>query len=342
MVLAELGADVVRIDRPTPHPLSPRSTAADLLGRGKRSAVLDLKTQEGRGKLAAICGRADVVLEGFRPGVIERLGIAPEVIWRRNRRLVYGRMTGWGQAGPAATTAGHDISYIAPTGVLHAIGDHGAKPQVPLNLIGDLGGGATYLVIGVLAALWEARATGRGQVVDAAIVDGASHLLAIVHSLLADDRWRDERGVNLLDGGVPYYAVYATSDDRYMAVGAIEPQFYAAFIDGLGVDVDLDAQNDPAQWPALGKLFSDAFSIRTQEEWTQVFRGTDSCVSPVLGLREAVTDPHLAARQSLVNVNGVVQAMPAPRFSAHPLTLRKPPLVGQHTEEVLAWSESSA
>ncbi|WP_432837496.1 CaiB/BaiF CoA transferase family protein [Dactylosporangium sp. CA-092794] len=318
MLLAEMGADVIRVDRPGGNFLTPRAPEADLLGRGKRTVELDLKTPEGRERLAALCDGADVLIEGFRPGVAERLGLAPEALWERNPRLVYGRMTGWGQTGPAAHTAGHDIAYLAPTGALHAIGPAGGAPQIPLNVVGDLGGGATYLVMGVLAALLEARRTGRGQVVDAAIVDGAAHLLGIVHSLLADGRWRDERGANLLDGGAPFYAVYETADARHMAVGAIEPQFFAELVRVLGIDAGPADQLDEARWPALRERLAAAFATRTQAEWTAAFDGTDACVAPVLSLREAATHPHLAARRSLVEVEGVLQAMPAPRFSRHP------------------------
>jgi alpha-methylacyl-CoA racemase len=315
MILAEMGADVIRVDRP---PTGPGSRSVEMLGRGKRSMVLDLRTAAGRDTVLGLCAGADVLIEGFRPGVAERLGVGPDQVRERNPRLVYGRMTGWGQTGPAANTAGHDITYIAPTGALHAIGPADGAPQIPLNLVGDLGGGATYLVMGVLAALIEARTTGQGQVVDAAIVDGAAHLLGIVHSLLSDGSWRDERGVNLLDGGAPHYAVYETSDRRHMAVGALEPQFFAEFVRVLGVDIDPGDQFTVERWPALRAAFAAAFATRTQGEWTALFDGTDACVSPVLSLREAADHPQLAARRSLVEVGGVLQAMPAPRFSRHP------------------------
>jgi alpha-methylacyl-CoA racemase len=336
MILAEMGADVVRVDRPTRGFLDVTDPAADLLGRGKRSVVLDLKRPGSVELLLELCATADVLLEGFRPGVAERLGLAPERLWERNPRLVYGRMTGWGQTGPEAGTAGHDITYIAPTGALHAIGDAGGPPQIPLNLVGDIGGGATYLVMGVLAALLEARATGHGQVVDAAIVDGTTHLLAIVHSLLAEGRWTDQRGTNLIDGGAPFYGVYRTRDGRHMAVGALEPQFFATFVRLLGADVDPADQADRSRWDDMRTAFAQAFATRTQREWTEIFAGSDACVAPVLSLREAAEHPQLAARRSLVEADGVLQPMPAPRFSRHPRTRPAPaPEVGRHTAEVV-------
>ncbi|GAA1794142.1 CaiB/BaiF CoA-transferase family protein [Actinomadura chokoriensis] len=341
MILTEMGADVVRVDRPVRGVMDVLDPAADLLGRGKRSIVLDLKHPEAVAALLDLCDTADVLLEGFRPGVAERLGLGPEPVQARNPRLVYGRMTGWGQHGPDASTAGHDITYIAPTGALHAIGAAGGAPAIPLNLVGDLGGGAAYLVMGVLAALHEARSTGRGQVVDAAIVDGTVHLLGIVHSLLADGRWSDERGTNLLDGGAPFYAAYRTLDGRYMAVGALEPQFFATFVRLLGVEVDPADQSDRARWDGMRATFAAAFATRTRHEWTEVFAGSDACVAPVLSLREAAGHPHLADRRSLVEVDGVLQSMPAPRFSRHPHTApATAPGLGQHNTEVVPTLQS--
>jgi alpha-methylacyl-CoA racemase len=277
-----------------------------------------------------------VLLEGNRPGVTERLGLGPDAVWARTPRVVYARMTGWGQDGPLAATAGHDVGYIALTGALHAIGPAGGPPMIPLNLVGDFGGGSTYLVIGILAALTEAARTGRGQVVDAAIVDGASHLLAAIHAMLGSGRWADERGVNMLDGGTPYYAVYATADGGHMAVGALEPKFYAEFVRLLGVDVDPARQHDRDHWPAMRTAFAAAFASRTREEWAAVFEGTDACVAPVLGLREAARHPHIAARGSVLDHGGVLQPGTAPRFSAHPRTAPAvPPSPGAHTRDVL-------
>ncbi|KDN21824.1 CaiB/BaiF CoA transferase family protein [Amycolatopsis rifamycinica] len=337
MILAEMGADVIRIDRPSRGFLEMAGPGSDLLGRGKRSVLLDLKRPESVRTLLDLCATADVFLEGFRPGVAERLALGPEDLWARNPRLVYGRMTGWGQSGPAAATAGHDITYIAPTGALHAIGEAGGPPQIPLNVVGDIGGGATYLVMGVLAALWEARSTGHGQVVDAAIVDGTAHMLAIVHSLLAEDRWTDQRGANLIDGGAPFYSVYRTADGRYMAVGALEPAFFAAFVRLLGVEAEPATQYDRTRWDDLRTTIADAFATRTQQEWTDIFAGSDACVAPVLSMREAAGHAQLTERRTLLEVDGVLQAMPAPRFSRHLVTMPgRAPKLGEHTEEVLA------
>ena len=334
MLLADLGADVIRVDRPAAPGPAP---AADVLGRGKRSIVLDLKRPEAVEALLALTATADVLIEGNRPGVTERLGVGPDDVWARNPRLVYGRMTGWGQDGPWAHTAGHDIGYLALTGALHAIGPADGPPVPPLNLVGDFGGGSTYLVIGILAALAEAARTGRGQVVDAAILDGASHLLAAIHQMLGSGRWIDRRGSNLLDGGTPYYAVYETSDGGHMAVGALEPKFYAEFVRLLGVDVDPADQQDREQWPALRATFAAAFAGRTRDEWAAVFDGTDACVAPVLGLREAASHPQVAARGSVVEHDGVLQPGPAPRFSGHsvPDGVAPSPAPGAHSREVL-------
>lgn len=336
MMLADLGADVVRIDREGAPVLFPGTPRQNLLHRGKRSIALNLKDADGLDQARSLIAIADVVIEGFRPGVAERLGVGPEDCLRRNPALVYGRMTGWGQDGPLAQTAGHDINYIAVTGALHAIGTAGGPPQIPLNLLGDFGGGGTYLVIGLLAALHEARVTGTGQVVDGAIVDGVSHLLAGTHARVASGTWRDERGVNLLDGGAPFYGVYETSDGRYMAVGAIEGPFFLEFITILGLAFDPASQNERSSWPDLKRQIAAAFRSKSQAEWTDVFAGTDACVSPVRSLHEAATDPHVAARGSVAVMDGLLQPAPAPRFSGHAPAVPKPaPEVGQHTEEVL-------
>ena len=337
MVLAEMGAEVIRVDRPRPAALAAMPPAADLLNRGKRSVVLDLKDPEAVDAVLDLCADADLLIEGYRPGVAERLGLGPAAVHERNPALVYGRMTGWGQDGPLASSAGHDIGYVAVTGALGAIGDAGGPPQVPLNLVGDFGGGSTYLVMGLLAALVEARTSGRGQVVDAAIVDGVSHLLTVVHALLAADRWTDERGVNLLDGGTPFYAVYATADGGYMAVGALEPGFYAELLRLLELDLDPRDQQDRTTWPAMRAALTARFASHSQAHWTALFDGTDACVAPVVSLYGAVDHPQIAARRSLVEVDGVLQSMPAPRFSAHPQTApQSAPAVGADTREVLA------
>lgn len=277
-----------------------------------------------------------MLLEGFRPGVTERLGIGPEECLARNPRLVYGRMTGWGQDGPLATTAGHDVGYVAVTGVLHAIGRAGGPPQVPLNLVGDFGGGAMYLVVGVLAALLEARAGGRGQVVDAAIVDGTAHLATMVVGMLAGGTWQDTRGVNLLDSGAPWYDVYETADGRHLAVGALEPHFYAQLLDRLGL-TDVAPDRAGADPEALRGLLAGTIRQRTRDEWVTVFEGSDACVAPVLSFAEAREHPHLAARQTYLERDGVVQPAPAPRFSRTPATLVRPPArAGEHTRAALA------
>jgi alpha-methylacyl-CoA racemase len=334
MLLADLGADVLRIDRPGARPFA-GSAEHDLLSRGRRSVAVDLKHPDGPELVRRLVERADVLLEGFRPGVTERLGIGPEECLARNPRLVYGRMTGWGQEGPLSATAGHDIGYIAITGALHAIGRAGGPPQVPLNLVGDFGGGGMYLVVGVLAALLEARVSGRGQVVDAAIVDGTAHLATMVVGMLGGGLWRDGRGVNLLDSGAPWYDVYETADGRHLAVGALEPQFYAELMDRLGL-TGVAPDRAGADPEVLRGLLTDAIRRRTRDEWVDVFAGSDACVAPVLSFAEARAHPHLAARQTYVEHHGVVQPAPAPRFSRTPATLDLPPArAGEHTRAAL-------
>ncbi|MEV7038464.1 CaiB/BaiF CoA-transferase family protein [Amycolatopsis sp. NPDC051061] len=337
MLLADLGAEVVRVDRPSGVGEVGRGGPADVLNRGKRSVVLDLKHADGVAALLALADRADVLIEGFRPGVTERLGIGPRECLARNPRLVYGRMTGWGQDGPLSATAGHDLTYIALTGALGAMGAAGGPPQIPLNLVGDFGGGGCYLVIGVLAALHAAKLSGRGQVVDAAIVDGTAHLLASTFAKLARGAWTDERGTNQLDGGWPFYAVYETKDGRHVAVGALEPKFYRRLVELLELDVDPDRQHDRAGWPELRQLLEKRFAERTRDEWAALFEGTDACVAPVLGLTEAAGHPHLAARGSVVARDGVVQPAAAPRFSETPtIPGVAAPAVGADTRAVLS------
>ncbi|MFI0896213.1 CaiB/BaiF CoA transferase family protein [Streptomyces sp. NPDC020983] len=335
MLLADLGADVVRVDRPGGPGLGV-APAADLTNRNKRSVLLDLKTPEGTAAALDLAGRADILVEGYRPGVAERLGVGPQECLARNPRLVYGRMTGWGQHGPLAASAGHDIGYIAITGALALSGPADGAPTAPANLLGDYAGGALYLVTGVLAALHHARAHGRGQVVDAAIVDGTAHLGTLLHGMVAAGAWQDRRGVNLLDGGAPFYGVYATSDGGHMAVGALEQRFYDTFSTLLGLSPQEAAlRDDPARWAELRAAVAARFRTRTREEWTAVFAGTDACTAPVLSLTEAPRHPHLAARGTFAEVDGTVQPAPAPRFSATPAALRRPPaLPGAHTAEV--------
>jgi len=334
MLLADLGAEVVRVERPGAQAtaLPPEK---DVLRRNRRSVVLDLQAPQGRKATLQLIARADVLIEGFRPGVAERLGLGPEDCSAVNPRLVYGRMTGWGQTGPLASSAGHDIGYIAITGALHAIGRDDA-PVPPLNLVGDFGGGSMFLVLGVLAACWEATRSGQGQVVDAAIVDGASSLTALLHGMMASDLWRDERASNPLDGGVPWYDTYSTSDGRHMAVGALEPRFYEEFVRLLGIDSDEDERKDATRWSDLRTRISVAFKARPQDEWAEVFEGTDACVAPVLSLKEAAGHPHLVERGTFVEVDGIVQPAPAPRFSRFAPALPTPPRpTGADTRKVL-------
>jgi alpha-methylacyl-CoA racemase len=330
MLMADLGADVIRVDRPGEH----RPSGADLLCRGRRSAIVDLKQPAGADVVLRLVEGADALVEGFRPGVAERLGIGPQACLERNPRLVYGRMTGWGQDGPLAATAGHDINYLALTGALHAIGP-AERPAIPLNLIGDFGGGALYLAVGVLAGLLEARQSGRGQVVDAAIVDGTTHLTTLIVGLLTSGEWRDSRASNLLDGGAPFYDVYETADGRYVSVGALEPQFYAELLTRLGLTEAPDRE-DPRQWAELRTRLAAAFASKTRDEWAEIFRGSDACVAPVLSLSEAADHPHISSRGVLVEHQGVRQPAPAPLFSRTPGALSYPPArPGEHTRELL-------
>ncbi|MFF5251061.1 CaiB/BaiF CoA transferase family protein [Streptomyces leeuwenhoekii] len=334
MLLADLGADVVRVDRPGGPGLG-IDPAHDITNRNKRSVVVDLKSPDGPGRVLDLAARADILIEGYRPGVAERLGIGPGPCHARNPRLVYGRMTGWGQQGPLAPRAGHDIAYIALTGTLGMIGAPDRPPAVPANLLGDYAGGSLYLVVGLLAALHHARATGAGQVVDAAIVDGAAHLAAMIHGMLAAGGWQDRRGANLLDGGCPFYGTYETADGRYMAVGALERHFYDEFLTLLGIPDQAPARDDPARWEELREAIAARFRTRTRDEWTAVFEGSDACVAPVLSLREAPHHPHLAARGTFTDHGGITQPAPAPRFSATPTAVRTgPALPGADTESV--------
>lgn len=337
MTLADMGADVIRIDRRDGQSAFPGDPRDDLLNRGKRSIELDLKSPADVETALHLIDGADVVVEGFRPGVVERLGLGPETCLERNPRLVYGRMTGWGQDGPWAQHVGHDINYIAVTGALGAIGRAGEAPTIPLNLLGDYGGGGMYLVTGVLAALLEVASHGVGQVVDAAIADGAAHLLTGTHAMMAAGSWVPERGENVLDGAAPHYNVYETADGQFMAVGAIEPQFYRDLLDRLELDVDPELQNTREAWPALRDRISAIFASRTLKEWEDVFDGSMACTSSVRSLLDAEHHPHLAARGTLVERDGRLQAAPAPRFSRTPTKLSSPPPApGQHSDEILA------
>ncbi|TLQ48023.1 CoA transferase [Streptomyces marianii] len=335
MLLADLGADVVRVDRPGGSGLA-IDPAHDLTNRNKRSVLIDLKADGGAERVLDLVERADVLIEGYRPGVAERLGVGPEECHARNPELVYGRMTGWGQEGPLAQRAGHDIAYIAITGTLGMIGKADEAPAVPANLVGDYAGGSLYLVIGVLAALQHARTPGgTGQVVDAAIVDGAAHLATMIHGMMAAGGWQDRRGANLLDGGCPFYGNYETADGRYMAVGALEQQFYDEFIRLLGIEGEAPARKDFSRWGELRAAVAERFRTRTRDEWTAVFEGSDACVAPVLSLREAPAHPHLAARGTFTDDGGITQPAPAPRFSLTPGAVRRPPAQpGADTEEI--------
>lgn len=340
MLLADLGADVVRVERPGGQPLT--GGPHDLLNRGRPSVALDLKHPEAAGVVLDLVAGADVLVEGLRPGTTERLGIGPEPCLERNPALVYGRMTGWGQDGPLARTAGHDMNYVALTGALHAMGQDPARPHFPANLVGDFGGGSTYLVIGILAALLRARIGGEGQVVDAAIVDGTASLDAMAWGFLASGGYQERRGVNLLEGGAPFYDLYETADGRHLSVGPLEPQFYDELVRVLGLEGAPD-RYDPSRWPELRGLIAERVAGRTLAEWTAVVEGTDACVAPVLTRTEAADHPHLVARGTVVEHEGVRQPAPAPRFSRTPPTLGLPPAAtaGAHTREALgAWGVS--
>ena len=341
MLLADLGADVIRVDRPEGRAAgNPLDHRHDLLARGRRSVALDLKRPAARDAVLRLVDGADVLIEGFRPGVTERLGLGPDVCLERNPRLVYGRMTGWGQHGPLASRAGHDINYIALAGGLDPIGHRDGPPVIPLNLVGDFGGGGMLLAFGVVAALLRARETGKGQVVDASIVDGTALLTTILHGLRAQGSWVDRRESNLLDGGAHFYAVYECADGKYLSVGAIEPQFYHRLLDLLGLADDpefLAGHTDRAHWPKLRKRLADVFISRPRQYWLDLLGGTDTCVAPVLPIREAVQHPHNRARGTFVDVAGIVQPAPAPRFSEdQPTAPPPPPRPGEHGRAILA------
>ena len=339
MMLSDAGADIIRIDRSDRATYPPKAEPhVDLMNRGRRSVAVDLKHPDGVALVLRLVEQADGLMEGFRPGVAERLGLGPDECLARNPRLAYGRMTGWGQAGPMATTAGHDIDYIALSGALEAIGRAGERPVPPLNLVGDFGGGGMLLAYGMLAAILGARTTGKGQVIDAAMVDGAASLMTMTYTLRSAGIWTDERGTNLLDTGAHFYEVYETSDGGFLGVGAIEPQFYAELMRLLGLgDEDLGTQMDRTTWPAMKERFAAIFATRTRAEWEEVFDGSDACVAPVLSPGEAPDHPHNRFRGTFTEVAGVVQPAPAPRFLSTPGAIRRPPPnPGQHADEALA------
>jgi alpha-methylacyl-CoA racemase len=324
MILADMGADVIRIARPSGGNPAWDDVGGSVLHRSRGVVHLNLKDTADRGAVLALLAKADGLIEGFRPGVMERLGLGPDVCQALNPKLVYARMTGWGQTGPLALRAGHDINYIALTGALHAIGKAEEPPAVPLNLVGDYGGGAMFLVAGVLAALLGAKHTGHGQVVDVAMTEGASTLLSMFHAYQASGLWQDKREANLLDGAAPFYRCYECADGKHVAVGCLEPQFFAAFVSGLGLEVAHFKQNDIATWSEMGAQFDAIFRTRTRDEWAALFAETDACVSPVLSLSEAQTHPHNVARASFILRDGVTQAAPAPKFAPDASVIREP------------------
>ena len=337
MIMADLGADIIRIERPGGQMLTGGSH--DFLNRGRPSVALNLKDPAAVETVLKLVEDADVLVEGMRPGVTERMGIGPDDCFARNPKLVYGRMTGWGQTGPWSQVAGHDMNYIAITGALQMMGQDKARPHFPSNLVGDFGGGSTYLVIGILAALLEAKVSGQGQVIDAAIVDGTAHLNAMTAAFLASGGYHEERAANLLDGGVPFYDIYETSDGKHMSVGSLEPQFFDALVTLLGVKDTCPGQADLDRYDEMRRVFTETFASKTQAEWIEIFEGTDACVAGILPLTEAFDHPHMKAREIFVDRAGLVQPAPAPRFSRTPATLGLPPAAtGAHTRDALsAW-----
>jgi alpha-methylacyl-CoA racemase len=346
MLLADMGADVLRIDRLAASDLGVDTpTHLDLLNRSKRSVAVDLKSEQGLVTVKQLIGRADVLIEGFRPGVMEKLGLGPNSCLQINPRLVFGRMTGWGQTGPLSQTAGHDINYIAITGVLDAIGRRDQPPSIPLNLVGDFAGGSLYLAMGVLAAVIQARSSGHGQVVDAAIVDGVTNLLTMQRAFDQMKVWPPQRGRGFLSGGAPFYDVYETQDGRFIAIGSVEPKFYRELLTRLGLgDEALPGQNDQRGWDTLRERFAAVFKTRTRAQWCAVFEGSDACFAPVLDMDEAVTHPHNVARELFVEVQGVLNPQPAPRFSRTPSAISGPPAkTGADADEALAdWGFTAA
>jgi alpha-methylacyl-CoA racemase len=340
MLLSDMGAEVIRVDRRDSADLGlpGRDGKFDVLHRGRRSIAVDVKAAAGGEVVKRLAAKADAIIEGFRPGVMERLGLGPDVLLALNHKLVFGRMTGFGQDGPLASAAGHDIDYIALAGVLHAIGRKGEAPVPPLNLVGDFGGGGMFLAFGVVCALLEAQRSGKGQVVDAAMVDGSATLMALMFGLYAQGSWKDERGVNVLDSGAPWYDTYSTRDGKWLAVGAIERRFYGTFVERLGLDMgELPRQHDRSGWPELRHRFAEAIAAKTRDEWERIFEGTDACVAPVLSLAEVARHPHNVARGTFVQRDGVLQPSPAPRFSRSVPEMGAPPRpVGADTNAVLA------
>jgi alpha-methylacyl-CoA racemase len=335
-MLADMGADILRVERwgSPPRTADPRH---NVWHRGRRSISINLKTPEGVEALLKLVEKADALIEGFRPGVMERLGLGPDECLERNPRLIYGRITGWGQEGPLANAAGHDINYIALSGALHAIGRAGEKPVPPLNLLADLGGGGMLLAFGIMCAMYEAQKSGKGQVIDSAMVDGASILMGRFYGDWAAGTWTDNRGTNLLDGGAHFYDTYETGDGKWISVGSIELQFYKLLLEHAGIDdPDFQDQMDRAKWPDLKEKMTTIFKAKTRDEWCEIMDGTDVCFAPVLGFEEAIQHPHNVARNSFVDVEGVMQPAPAPRFSrTEPEIPSSAPIPGEHTESAL-------
>jgi alpha-methylacyl-CoA racemase len=339
MLLSDMGAEVVRVDRVVPSGLGlPKAPKFDLLNRGRRSVAIDLRKREGVETLLRLVGKADALIEGFRPGVTERLGIGPTECFARNSKLIYGRMTGWGQEGPLAHAAGHDINYISLVGALHSIGRQGEAPVPPLNLVGDFGGGGVYLAFGMVCGLLEASKSGQGQVVDSAMVDGAASLMTMFYGLRAMGIWTDRRGANFLDGGAHFYGVYQTADDQYISVGSIEPKFYAELLRLTGLEgKGLPGQLDRTRWPEMREVLQGVFRTKTRDEWCAIMEGTDVCFAPVLSMEEAPEHPHNKARGTFVEIGGVIQPGPAPRFSRTQAEIQgSPGKPGQNTDAVLS------
>ncbi len=339
MMLSDMGAEVLRIDRAGPPGEFPgQDPRFDVLARGRRSVAVDLKNPEGIETILRLLDQADCLIEGFRPGVMERLGLGPEECQARNPKLVYGRMTGWGQEGPLAEAAGHDINYIALTGALHGIGREGGKPVPPLNLVGDFGGGGMFLAFGMVCGMLEAAKSGQGQIVDAAMVDGASTLMGLIHGLMSEGNWVDQPASNMLDTGTHYYDTYECADGKFVAVGAIEPKFYQILLEALDLadDPEMERQHDPAAWPSLKKKFTAAFLTRSRDEWCEILEGSDACFAPVLSLAEVPEHHHMKARDVMVKEGGLVQPAPAPRFSRTTAEIQGPPVeAGHHTSKTL-------
>ena len=339
MLLSDMGAEVIRIDRMVKADLGlKRDPKKDVMNRGRRSIAVDLKRPEGVELVLKMIEQADAITEGFRPGVMERLGLGPAVCMTRNKKLVYGRMTGWGQYGPLSQAAGHDINYISLTGALNAVGREGEVPVHPLNLVGDFGGGALYLAMGVLAAIIEAKSSGRGQIVDCAMTDGSASLMSMFYGMKSMGGWSEERGTNAIDTGSHYYNVYETADGKYISIGSIEPKFYQEMLEKTGLvdDDTLADQQDRDNWPDMKARFSEIFKTKSRDQWCQIMEGSDVCFAPVLNMQESIDHPHNIARETFVEVGGVVQPAPAPRFSVTPSEISKPPSApGEDTDRVL-------